>query len=207
MEYRESEPGTLAEIKRVVATLPAPPKPAPGRGGSPGQGTPDPASARPSGRYISYQGRGFSASLPDNWQVFGDPNAATVTVAPRAAVIEDRQGQAQIGYGILVSMYFPQNQRVNLRRDTDSLIKQVIATNASMRQTANPRSVRVASQQALVTSLESPSPFANQREIDMLVTVARPDGLFYMVFIAPESEWSGAQRTFDDVVRSLRFTN
>ena len=39
----------------------------------------------------------------------------------------------------------------------------------------------------------------------MLLTVAHPEGLFYVVFIAPGSEWSSVQTVFDDVIRSIRF--
>jgi Zn-dependent protease with chaperone function len=202
-EYSELDPAGLARAKQIVASLPAAPKP----GGAGKSGTPDPRVIRPSGRYVNYQGRGYAVRLPDNWQVFGDHNAGTVTVAPRAAVVSGRRGETLIGYGLMISHYYPQNRRVNLNRDTAALTRELLAGNSGMRQTGNPRSVRVAGQAALVTPLESPSPFAGQREIDMLVTVAQPGALFYMVFISPESEWPETQPAFDEVVRSLRFGN
>ena len=39
----------------------------------------------------------------------------------------------------------------------------------------------------------------------MLVTVARPEGLFYIVFIAPKAEFEKAQPTFEEVLRSVSF--
>jgi hypothetical protein len=35
--------------------------------------------------------------------------------------------------------------------------------------------------------------------------VQRPEGLFYMVFIAPQQEFSQLQAVFDRMVQSIRF--
>ena len=88
--------------------------------------------------------------------------------------------------------------------DTTALIKQLQASQ--VKQTANSKSVKVAGQAALLTAMESTSPLQGQREVDMLLTVARPEALFYVVFIAPQSEWAGVQPAFDAVVASLSFT-
>ncbi len=39
----------------------------------------------------------------------------------------------------------------------------------------------------------------------MLVTVARPDGLLYLILIAPAKDEQKLQPTFDNMIRSLRF--
>ena len=207
--YRESEPNSLPGVKQMVAGLPAPPKPAPAAAG--GQGTAPIAAVHPSGRYQTHQGGGFSLDHPDNWDVFGDAQSPTVTVSPKASLVADRNGQTQVGYGFIAAHYYPQDGRVNLQRDTSALIKQVISQNPTMRQTAQARNVRVSGQAATLTPLESASPYhgntGKQRETDMVLTIARPEGLFYVVFIAPESEWSATQPAFDRVVSSLRFSN
>jgi hypothetical protein len=41
--------------------------------------------------------------------------------------------------------------------------------------------------------------------VDVLVTVARPEGLFYMIFIAPQSLFDSVQGTFEDILRSVKF--
>ena len=223
--YSEPEAAALPKVKQIVAALPPPPKPAPTAtatavqpGGAPAPapaGTPAPAQggapattdARPSGRYRSHQGPDYQLSYPDNWEVFGDPNAHSVTIAPRATLIQDPQGQVQVGYGFITAYYFPQDGKGNLQRDTTALLKQVLAGNAQMRQTGNSKSVKVAGQNGFLTPLESPSPYQGQaKELDMLLTIARPEALFYIVFIAPDSEWATTQPTFDAVVSSLQFT-
>ncbi len=203
----------LPRVKQLVAALPAPPQArGPARVSPPreaearqssaggGQG----ADPRPSGRYRAHQGPDFQLNYPDNWEVFSDPNSSSVTIAPRATLIQNQQGGVDIAYGMLSSYYFPQDGKGNLQRDTTALIKQL--GSSQVRQTANSKSVKVAGQNAFLTPMESQSPYQGQREIDMLLTIARPEALFYIVFISPESEWANTQKTYDAVVASLKFT-
>jgi hypothetical protein len=53
--------------------------------------------------------------------------------------------------------------------------------------------------------LTSRSPFQGETEIDYLLTVPRPEGLFYMVMIGPRSEAGQIEQTFKQVVASLHF--
>jgi Zn-dependent protease with chaperone function len=210
--YSEPEAAALPRVKQIVASLPPPPPPVKpaaqaGAGGSPQAGSqPNPPSAdsRPSGKYRQHQGTDFVLNYPDNWEVFADPNAHSATIAPRATLVQNQQGQVEIGYGMMTAYYFPQDNKGNLQRDTTALIKQLQASQA--KQTANSKSVKVGGQAALLTPMESPSPYQGKREIDMLLTVARPEALFYIVFVAPDSDWAATQKTFDDVVASLAFT-
>ena len=202
--YRESEPTNLPRIKQLAAGLPAPPKRVPTATDTTGAPVP------PSGRYQTHQASDFSLEYPDNWDVFGGADSPTVTIAPKASLVADANGQTQVGYGFLAAYYFPQDGKPSLQRDTAALLKQVIAENPTMRQTGQGRSVRVADHSATLTPLESASPYRGntgpQRETDMLLTLARPEGLFYIVFIAPESEWAATKPAFDRVVSSLRFS-
>jgi len=208
--YRESAPNDLPRVKQLVAALPPPPKPAPPATAG-GQGTPPSAAVHPSGTYKAHQGRDFSLDYPDNWDVVGDAQSPTVTVSPKSSLMVDKIGQSQVGYGFIAAYYYPQDGKPNLQRDTAALLKQVISQNSTMQQTGQGRTVRVSGQAAVLTPLQSASPYkgntGQQRETDMLLTLARPEGLFYVVFISPEAEWSATQPAFDRVVSSLRFSN
>lgn len=68
----------------------------------------------------------------------------------------------------------------------------------------NAQRTRLGGQQALVTTLYNQSPMGG-REVDMLVTVQRPQGLLYLVFIAPEQEYRTVQSVFEQMLRSVRF--
>ncbi|MBI1788722.1 MAG: M48 family metalloprotease [Acidobacteria bacterium] len=162
----------------------------------------------PTGGYRQLRGREFGLSYPDSWQVFGDNNAASMTIAPREGLIQTRNG-VQVGYGAMVSYFFPKDSRArNLRGYTDELIHSLHAANPSIHTVSrDQRRLRVDGSSALVTTLASESPYPGQAEVDMLVTVERPEGVFYMVFIAPEREFRNLQRTFEDMLQSIRFSN
>jgi hypothetical protein len=170
---------------------------------------PFPAAAnRPSGGFRQFQGREFALAYPDNWRAYGDRNAATVTIAPREGIVPGSGAASQVGYGVIVSYYFSKSKTPGLERNTDDLIQHLRASNPSMRlASANRRSLSVESSAALVTTLTSDSPYQGQTETDLLLTVDRPQGLFYMICIAPRSEAAGLRETFDEMIHSIRFSN
>jgi hypothetical protein len=199
----------FARIKDVVTHL-APP--ANLRGQYDDGHAPAAPDARPSKQTKQYQGRAFTFAYPGNWQTFGDRQSAMVTVAPSEGVVRDRNGRVSIGYGAIVSYYFPESNDVQpqresdqLRSDTSDLVNQLQQANPGMR-TADQRSLRVNGYSALVTTLNSNSPFQGETEVDQLVTVLRPEGLWYLVFISPESESRDIQSVFDQMLRSVRFS-
>jgi hypothetical protein len=67
--------------------------------------------------------------------------------------------------------------------------------------------MNVESSPALLTTLISDSPYQGQTETDVLLTVDRPQGVFYMMFICPQSEYSALRETLDEMVHSIRFSN
>ena len=66
------------------------------------------------------------------------------------------------------------------------------------------RNVRVDGSTGAIANLTSASPLGGT-ERDVLLTVARPEGLFYMVFIAPSQGFDQIQHAFDRMVQSIRF--
>ena len=135
-----------------------------------------------------------------------------VTIAPPEGVVRDRNGNGSVGYGAIVSYYFPQSDEIQLQRgadklrmDTDDFVRQMQQTNPEMR-AAEQRSLTVNGYPGLVTTLSANSPFQGETEIDQLVTVLRPEGLWYLVFISPQSESRDIQPVFDQMLRSVRFS-
>jgi Zn-dependent protease with chaperone function len=161
-------------------------------------------TARPSKDLILYRGQSFALQYPDNWQVFGDQQANTVTIAPREGLVQGANGRLAVGYGLETSYYFPQGGAVELNRDTQALIRQLRQSNAGTRIGREGRDIEVDGHPALLTTLYSTSPFHGEQEVDALVTVSRPDGLFYLIFIAPQSEFDQIQHTFEEILRSVK---
>lgn len=168
-------------------------------GGSSGQSVP---AISVSGNFRQHRGSTYTVSYPDNWQVIsGQQQSGNVTIAPREGVVETSSGAA-IGVGAVIGIHHGQG---NLRSDTDDLVRQLASTNAGMKAVSS-QSGRVNGQPALLVTLNSQSPWAGETEVDTLVTVERPEGLFYMVLIAPRSAQRNVQGAFNNMIRSIRFT-
>src|SRR5262245_60216334 len=139
---------------------------------------PPSAASRPSGSFKQLRGREFALSYPANWEIFGDNDAATVTIAPREGIVQGSGGGGGVGFGAIVSYYFPESQTRDLQRATDDLIHHLHAANPSMREvSSNRRRVTVEGSAGQVTTLASNSPYQGQNETDVLLTVDRPQGL------------------------------
>ncbi len=201
--YMDDQTGRFLHFKDVVRRIPAPAKAriAPG----------DSAAAvsvpteRPSSQFRSYRGRSFSIEYPGNWRVQSDQQPNAVTIAPADGVVLGSAGQTQIGYGLQVNYYSPPSRGVDLNRDTQELIQQFKLSNVEVRIERDTRSIAVAGEPALLTTLYSRSPYRGEQEVDAVVTVARPEGLFYVIFIAPQSLFDQIQGTFEEVLRTIRF--
>ena len=128
-----------------------------------------------------------------------------VTIAPRSGLVQDGRGNVQVGYGVMVSFATPHGRSRNLSADTQDLIAQLSQSNPGM-QTGQAKRMNIGREQGMVTTLYNQSPMGG-REINMLVTVQRPEGLFYMVFIGPESEFRNLQPIYEQMLRTVRFNS
>jgi Zn-dependent protease with chaperone function len=207
--YATDETGQFSRIREVARRVPTPaPTHEATENGPAARNIPPgvPPGARPSAQLRTYDGRSYSLSYPGNWQVHAATSRGdSVTIAPGEGLVPGAGGHVSIGYGMEVSYYVPEGRGAELERDTDALIRRLQQTNAEMRNGREPRSILVAGETALLSTLYSRSSYRNEREVDVLVTAVRPRGLFYIVFIAPESEFDSVQKTFEEVVKSVRF--
>ena len=200
--YVIDETGQFDRIKDLVRHLPEPP--ATHENQADEQVAPRVPGEHPSPRLMPYRGQSFSLDYPDNWHVSTGRDADSVTIAPREGVVRGTSGQISVGYGLETS-YFSKGNAADLNRDTQALIREFRHSNAGMHIGREARSIQVDGQPALLTTLYSTSPYRGEHEVDALVTVARPNGLFYLVFIAPQSQFDAIQAAFEDVLRSVRF--
>ena len=91
--------GEFDRMKSELKSVPPPPKKA--------AAVPQPpAAGSPSGAWQNFQGQSFAISYPGNWQVFGDRDSSSVTIAPREGVVS-QGGNTQIGYGAILSYFRP----------------------------------------------------------------------------------------------------
>jgi hypothetical protein len=196
-----ADSGDFQHAKQVVAQLPAPP---PNKRGPQQQETANTDGA--SSGFQQLQTQRFALEYPNAWQAFGDNGASMITIAPRQGLVQVSNGGTAVGYGAIVSYFFPERSRANLADATSELIHHLHTENPTMQTNSGQRRMRVNGSQGLVTELTSQSPFGGT-ERDLLVTVARPEGLFYVVFVGPEQNWGQLQGAFDHMLRTLRFSS
>ena len=187
--------------KREVMNLPIVKKPAPGATGAPG-GIAKPAP--PSSNYSSFDASGFTMKYPDNWKKYGDQNS--VAFAPDGGVGNDSSGHGALAYGITVGTSPIQNGNSGNELDaaTQQLISGLQQSNPNMKITRQSSRVRLNNIPALSTYLSNDSPMGGQ-ETDWIITVVRPEGLLYFVCTAPQAEYSNYDKTFGNILDSVRF--
>ncbi len=158
--------------------------------------------AAPSGIFQTLSNNAFEISYPSNWKIYGDPSSS-LTIAPENGV-----AQNAVAYGVIISAFQPETD-MTLDAATHQLIANQRQSNPGLRTVGNDESIRVngvpgRSQEMLGTS---PIKQGNQSvpERDWLVTTQRADGsVIYLVFIAPETDFSKLRPTFEQMLRSFK---
>ncbi|HWR51613.1 MAG TPA: M48 family metallopeptidase [Bryobacteraceae bacterium] len=194
--------GDFQRAKQEVAALGPAPEPRQVASAAP-QGGPQTDGA--SGGFRQLQSSRFALAYPADWVALGDQNSQVVTLAPRQGLVQNTGGDVAVGYGAVVSYFSPQSSN-DLGSATQELIKRLQQSNPSIRVRSRARQVQVGGSPGLITTLSSQSPLGRgQSETDVLVTVARPEGLFYMVLVAPSNNFQQIEAAFHQMVQSVRF--
>lgn len=200
--YKTDSP-EFREIKKNVESLPAP------RGaGGPTRPSAPSSSGRPpqpSQRYQSLDSYSLKLVFPDNWRAYGeDPS---FTIAPEGGIVDDGRGNKLLAYGVIVSVFEPHADRHShrtLEEATDQLIDHLRNSNPHMRVVKDHQSARIGGERAMYTLLSNESPLRGQ-EYNWMLTVMRPEGLRYIVCVAPERDYEEYKRAFKVVLDSIRF--
>lgn len=202
----QDDTAEFREIQRYVRSLPAAPKAqqqqtSSSTGSSQGQ-----RPALPSGSYKDYSNSNLSLRYPDNWKSYGQGDS--FSLVPDGGLVSDGKGNTSLAYGTMMAVFEPRADsagQIDLKSATTELINSLHSSNPDMRISKDPSKLRVGGQPALATTLTNVSPLGGN-ETDYLVTVLRPEGLIYFVFVAPEKEFATYERTFRDMTDSIRFT-
>ena len=171
----------------------------------------------PSNRVKSFENSVLRMEYPDNWQTYGQGDA--VTIAPRGGLVDVGNGNQALAYGVLMNIYVPrvenpnqqrsrlegygQTSNVSLQAATDRLVQELRLTNQKIQIIRNSEGIQVDGQPALSTYFSNDSPLGG-RETDRLVTLQCPDGLLFIVFTAPERDFQSYDRTFQQMLSSVR---
>jgi len=221
----KSDSREFQDIKKYVQSLPAPPAKGTTQGlqGDPNRDDRGQRDTRdwPSDRFKTFENPIFSINHPDNWQAYGQGDAVTIT--PRDGLVSDGKGNQALAYGVIVNIYEPhadqysqqlqgrgygqqnrqQDSHFALEQATDQLIQELRQSNRNMRVIQNHEHFQLNGQPAQSTYLSNDSPTGG-RETNWLVTVARPEGLLFFVFVAPERDFQNSDNIFQAMLNSVR---
>ncbi len=203
--YR-NDSSEFRDIQRYLRSLPA----APRQSTSQTRNASDTGGAirtpeRPSSRTRNYSNNVLDLRYPDNWRVSSQGDS--FTIAPDGGIASSN-GDAALAYGVIMAVFESQDSgstAPRLEDATDDLIAGLRKSNTNMRVTRERDRVKIGGQDGMSTMLSNESPVGG-RETDWLVTAQRPEGLVYLVFVAPEREYSTYQAAFEAIVSSIRFS-
>lgn len=197
-------------IKREVAALPVVAKPNPGAAPPASKNSfPKPGTvqvAPPSKNLVDLDLSIAILKYPDNWKKYG--KGTEVTLAPDGGVVDPGNGQPALAYGMMTGVAKfsgkpPANEDV-LKVSTQKLIESMQRENADMQITREPKPVTVNGEHAFSTYFRNDAPGGGQ-ETDWLVTVMRPEGLAYFVFVAPQSDSNEFSGAFSNILDTIQF--
>ena len=167
-------------------------------------GTASAADISPASAFRNFNHSLYQISYPENWQVYGDQNSA-VTIAPPSGV-----AQNAVAYGVMINEYQPEDANASLDESVHSLLASLRQSNPDLRQVGNDENIRVNGIAGKSVDLLGTSPLQDKsgkaaQERDWLVAVKRRDGgLLYLVFIAPNEQFSSLRPNFEQMLKSLQ---
>jgi len=144
---------------------------------------------------------------PDNWDVIApQQQGQSVTIAPRAGIVANG-----FGYGVSINGVSGPTKNATIDQVTAEIVRSLQGGGSDLKAIGDPTAINVAGVRGRSVIMQSTSPFVDpngqsQKERDWLVTIPRQDGsVFYLVFVAPESEFKNFQPTFEKMLQSVKF--
>ena len=189
------------ELRRYLFSLPPAPRHAEYEEAETGTGEPGKPPAAPSERLQSYENGSLKLQFPSNWRASG--LGSGVTLVPEGGLVNDEHGNRALAYGVMVSRMEPR-AGATLEAATGELIAEMRRSNPSLNVQRNPEAARLANQRALSARLVNDSPVKGHEQIWLLTTM-RPDGMFYVVCVAPQDEYEHYSRAFEAIINSFHF--
>ncbi|MDR3746728.1 MAG: M48 family metallopeptidase [Acidobacteriota bacterium] len=158
--------------------------------------------AAPNGSLQTLNNNAFQIGYPANWKAYGDVSSS-VTIAP-----EDGVAQNAVAYGVIIDAFQPE-LNMSLDEATHRLVAGLQQSNPGLHTIGNDELIRISGQEGRSQEMIGASPIKQGtqtlQERDWLVTLQRSDGsVLYLVFIAPEKDFSKLRPTFEQMLRSLK---
>jgi predicted Zn-dependent protease len=196
----------LTNAKAIIKRLPAPPKkPAAGAASAPVQAPAGPAvsTSVPSG-FKTQANSIYALAYPGDWSAKTGQDGVSATLAAADGIVKGANGQDDIGHGILLNFVKPASTDINAA--TDELLKGLTQGDPNIKPYGAAQSVKIDNYVGKLSSLQGQSGLRKgEKENIYILTVMHPKGMFYGIFVAPESRWRVAEPEYQQIMQTLRF--
>jgi Zn-dependent protease with chaperone function len=204
--YNKGDQRRFAVMKARAARVKMPEKPKE-EGTQPGKAGASSSSTQQTGapaRNVRYTGAGYEMVHPGEWKAHSANQGTAVTILPPNGLIQANDGRQSLARGVMAGFFEPRSQ--GLAQKTNELIGDLQQSNPGLEPIRGKRNTtNLRGQPAESLLLAGNSPVSDDREVVWLVATERPQGLFYIVFVSPESEYQQHSTTFQNVLRSIVF--
>jgi hypothetical protein len=202
--------GTTANMSSPAPSAPAPGGPAlsaPAPSAPPTSPAVSLRKVQPSERLVLADLGRMKISRPDNWQVtMPRQQGDSLKIAPQAGVVSDA-----VGYGVVINgVVAPEGENLTIDQITADLVRDM-EHSGGIKAAGKPQPITINGVQGRSVAMQSQSPFHNpsgqpQTERDWMVTIPQRDGtVIFMVFVAPEAEFSLFEPTYQAMLKSVQF--
>jgi beta-barrel assembly-enhancing protease len=161
----------------------------------------------PSSRLVTSDLGSMKIVRPENWDVITpQQQGQSLTIAPPAGVVTNG-----FGYGVAINGVSGSRRNATIDQMTAEIVSSLQGGGSDLKTIGKTTAISVAGVRGRSVIMQSTSPFVDakgqpQKERDWLVTIPRQDGsVFYLVFVAPESEFKYFQPTFEKMLKSVQF--
>jgi Zn-dependent protease with chaperone function len=153
----------------------------------------------PQGNWQTLQGDGFTLSYPGNWK--SAVSGGSALIAPPGGV----SAENAIGYGVLIERFQPP-QLGETAAETDQLVAQLKQQNPQMKPGAA-SDVVVNGVRGRSLEATNSGGAGGGAERDWLVALPEPAGtLRYVVFVAPDADFTALRPVYERVLGTLKLT-
>jgi hypothetical protein len=162
---------------------------------------------QPSDKLVTADLGRMKIARPDNWQVMMPKQQGdSLTIAPPAGI-----ASGAVGYGVVINAVMPPiGKQLSIDQITTQLV-QDMESSGGVQSVGKPQAITINEVQGRSVAMHSQSPFRNpsgqpQTERDWMVTVPQRDGsVIFMVFVAPEAEFSLFEPSYQAMLKSVQF--
>jgi hypothetical protein len=175
-------------------------------GGAPARGAAAPAQppALPVAWDV-YRSPRFSVSFPREWKTESDGTSSGVRIFAAGGLLQPPNGSPRLTSGAVLSYFSPAFGRADVSIATLELVSYLHGDSPALQLSPAPqRSIRLNGAEGLLTTLVNRGP-DGRPETDILLTLVRPQGLFYALCVAAPPDLPRLQGVFQQMLASIRF--